>query len=291
MTEQLTSGAEPAAEPVPALAVLPPPPSQAPPLPPLPPPPRPPRRALRAVARWTTAVLVCGVLGTGSAFGIARLDRTEVPGLATADDGRWDYPQLSLPALPAGSPRPFTYTNAAGTHHADLRELLLPVPAGARADKKLAGGWVSVDQYVSAYAADQHTDLTAALRSDGVRHIAARGWTMPDGTVSRVYLLQFDSVVFAHQFAADGVGYVISAGAPLAAAPEAVLDEQWSKDTQVRGVRTAAYTEPKPYGATQVRQGYVQAGDTFALVVNEKKGGAAAVPFHQTLILQTQLLG
>ncbi|KIF75786.1 hypothetical protein QR77_21630 [Streptomyces sp. 150FB] len=290
MTEQLTPEPEAAPRPelAPAPAVLPPLLSQAPPLPA---PPRPPRGALRAVARWTAAVLVCGVLGTGTAFGIARLDRTDVPGLATADDGRWDYPELSLPALPAGSPRPFSYANKAETHHADLRELLLPAPAGATADKKLAGGWVSVDQYVSAYAVEQRPRLKEALRHDGVRHVAARGWTMPDGTVSRVYLLQFESVAFTAEFVQDGIGYVISAGVPLAAAPEAVLDEQWSKTTQVRGTRTAAYTEPKPYGATQVRQGYIRAGDTLALVVNEKKGGAAAVPFHQTMILQTQLLG
>lgn len=290
MTEQLTQEPERSPGPAPeaAPAALPPLPSQAPPLPA---PPRPPRRGLRAVARWTAAVLVCAVLGTGTAVGIARLDRTDVPGLATADDGRWDYPTLSLPALPAGSPRPFTHGNAAQTHHADLRELLLPAPAGATADKELAGGWVSVDQYVSAYAADQRARIKAVLRHDGVRHVAARGWTMPDGTVSRVYLLQFESVAFVQQFVLDGIGYVISAGAPLAAAPEAVLDEGWSKTTQVRGTRTAAYVEPKPYGATQVRQGYIRAGDTLALVVNEKKGGAAAVPFHQTMILQTQLLG
>src|SRR5690606_1129705 len=113
--------------------------------------PKPPRRVLRAVARWTAAALAFGVLGTGTAFGIASLERTDVPGLATEDDGRWDYPELSLPALPAGSPRPFSAGNPAEIHHADLRDLLLPAPAGAAPDKKLTGGWISTETFLDAY--------------------------------------------------------------------------------------------------------------------------------------------
>lgn len=74
--------------------------------PPAPPVRKPSRRVLWAVARWTAAVLVCGGLGTGTAFGIASMERHEVPGLATESDGRWEYPKLSLPALPADAPRP-----------------------------------------------------------------------------------------------------------------------------------------------------------------------------------------
>lgn len=54
-----------------------------------------------------------------------------------------------------------------------------------------------------------------------------------------------------------------------------------------------AYEEIEPYGSVQTRQAYIRAGDTLALVLHEKpvkKGRAAAVPFHQTLILQDQLL-
>ncbi|BAU84918.1 membrane protein [Streptomyces laurentii] len=35
----------------------------------------------------------------------------------------------------------------------------------------------------------------------------------------------------------------------------------------------------------------VQAGDTLALVVQSRKAGVETVPFRQTVILQTQLLG
>ncbi|MDX3853268.1 hypothetical protein [Streptomyces sp. AK02-01A] len=255
-------------------------------------PPGPPRRVLRAVARWTAAVLVCGGLGTGVAFSITGMERTDVPGLATRSDGRWDYPRLTLPALPAGSPRPFNEANTAEIHHADLRDLLLPAPAGATADKKLTGGWVSTEQYLSEYAPEKRADLGTGLRDYAVRHIAARGWTMPDGTSSRVYLLRFDSVAFAEGFKDRQVLAGLVAGVPLAAAPTTELDEEWS-DTAgaVEDTTSYVYAEPKPYGDTQVRQAYVLAGDTLALVVQERKGGAAGVPFHQTLILQNQLLG
>ncbi|MEU3184661.1 hypothetical protein ABZ707_10665 [Streptomyces sp. NPDC006923] len=254
--------------------------------------PGPPRRVLRAVARWTAAVLVCGGLGTGVALSLTGMERTDVPGLATRSDGRWDYPRLTLPALPAGSPRPFNEANTAEIHHADLRDLLLPAPAGATPDKKLTGGWVSPERFLAEYVPEKRAELRTGLRDYAVRHIAARGWTMPDGTSARVYLLRFDSIAFAEGFKDRQVLAGLVAGAPLAAAPTTELDEEWS-DTAgaVQDTTTYVYAEPKPYGETQARQAYVLAGDTLALVVQERKGGTAGVPFHQTLILQNQLLG
>ncbi|PVE08227.1 hypothetical protein [Streptomyces scopuliridis] len=290
MTEQSPGPAEPGP------AVLVPPPL--PPMPPQPPvvhipAPRPPRRVLRAVARWTAAVVVFAGLGTGAAYGISSMERSDVPGLATRDDGRWDYPRLSLPALPSGSPRPFTPGNTAEIHHADLRELLLPAPAGATGDKKLAGGWVSTEQYVSEYAEDRRAGLRPALRDYAVRHIAARGWTMPDGTSSRVYLLRFQSGAFAQAFKDMEIESGADAGAPLVRAPTTEIDEGWSEFARdaVEGTSAELFVEPAPYDGTQVRQAYVVAGDTLALIVHEKKGGAPAVPFRQTVILQNQLLG
>ncbi|MFE4828423.1 hypothetical protein [Streptomyces sp. NPDC056672] len=249
------------------------------------------RRVLRAVGRWAAAVIVFGGLGTGAAFGIGGMERTDVPGLATRDDGRWEYPRLALPALPAGAPRPFTEANEAEIHYADVRELLLPAPAGATADKKLTGGWVDVERYLSEYAPEERAALRISLRDYAVRHIAARGWTMPDGTASRVYLLRFQSVAFALTYESEEIGDGLTAGIPLAAAPSTELDEGWAKGDVVPNTLSKVYTEPKPYGPTQVRQAYVLAGDTLALIVQEKKGGAAAVPFHQTVMLQNQLLG
>ncbi|WP_371665543.1 hypothetical protein OG508_18535 [Streptomyces sp. NBC_01108] len=255
-------------------------------------PPKPPRRVLRAVARWTAAVLVCGGFGAGAAAGITSMERTDVPGLATESDGRWDYPELSLPALPAGSPRPYSDGNVAEIHHADLRSLLLPAPAGATVDKKLDGGWVSTEQYLSEYVKGKRSDITQTLKDFAPRHVAARGWTMPDGTSTRIYLVRFNSTAFAQGFMDSIVGRSGS-GVPLVGAPETVLDEGWSGYGKVNGTTSYVYDEAKPYGEAQVRHGYLVAGDTLALVVQARRGreGTESVPFHQTLILQNQLLG
>ncbi|MFG3528648.1 hypothetical protein ACGF8B_18125 [Streptomyces sp. NPDC047917] len=286
MTEQ-TAETPDASATVPAPA--PEAPAEATPVPPQAP--NPPRRVLRAVARWTAAALVLGGLGAGTAFGITSMERTDVPGLATESDGRWDYPRLGLPALPAGSPRPYSDGNVAEIHHADLRRLLLPAPAGAVVDKKLDGGWVSTARYLSEYAKGGRSDLAQTLKDSAPRHVAARGWTMPDGTSTRIYLVRFNSTAFA-QFFMDSISGSGSE-VPLAGAPETVLDEGWSGGGKVAGTSSYVYEEAKPYGEAQVRQGYLVAGDTFALVVQSRKGkeGTPSVPFHQTVILQNQLLG
>ncbi|MFE6042372.1 hypothetical protein [Streptomyces sp. NPDC056452] len=254
-------------------------------------PPRPPRRVLRAVARWTAAVLVLGGLGAGTAAGITSMKRTDVPGLATEDDGRWDYPRLTLPALPADANRPFSDANTAEVHHADLRRLLLPAPAGAEVDKK-ADGWVTTAQYVSEYPKDDRAEITQRLTDSALRHIAARSWTMPDGTSSRVYLLQFNSVAYSTEFQ-DGLFGDASYPQPLAGLTEAATDDEWPGTGGVEYTTPRVYTEAKPYGAEHVRHAYVLAGDTVALVVHTRKGaaGTETVPFHQTVVLQNQLLG
>ncbi|MFD8824026.1 hypothetical protein ACFV1C_16895 [Streptomyces sp. NPDC059605] len=257
---------------------------------PLPPVPKPPRRVLRAVARWTVAALVFGGFGAGTAFGIASMERTDVPGLATRSDGRWDYPGLSLPALPSGAPRPYSDGNVAEIHHADLRRLLLPAPAGATADKKLDGGWVSTEQYLSEYARSERPALGRLLDDSAPRHIAARGWTMPDGTSTRIYLVRFNSTAFAQDLL-DSI-IVTGSAVPLVGTSGTVLDEEWA-GSKVAGTSSYVYDEVKPYGEARVRQGYVVAGDTLALVVQSREGreDAGSVPFHQALILQNQLLG
>ncbi|MEV6395665.1 hypothetical protein AB0M39_12940 [Streptomyces sp. NPDC051907] len=269
-------------------------PAAAAPAPEPPPAPAPPSalaRRLRRVVPWAVALIVLAGVGSGTAFGIASLDRTDVPGLGTRSDGRWDYPALSLPALPAGAPRPFTEANQAEVHHADLRKLLIPAPRGARVDEKLDGGFVPSERYLSEYAKDQRADLRQALVDYSVRHVAARGWTMPDGTSARVYLLQFNSVAFAESFKDQELGIGVTGGAALTGAPTTELDETYEASGAVPGTTSNVYLEPKPYDERQVRQAYILAGDTLALVVQDREGEAARVPFQQTLILQNQLLG
>lgn len=253
--------------------------------------PKPPRRVLRAVARWTAAALAFGVLGTGTAFGIASLERTDVPGLATEDDGRWDYPKLSLPALPAGSPRPFGAGNPAEIHHADLRDLLLPAPAGAVPDKKLPGGWISTRTFLDAYRQQDRQSVAQLLNDAPARHIAARGWTMPDGTVSRIYLVRFNSTAFASGML-DDLNVGSSAGTPLDRTDTTEIDGSWSSQNDFENTSSFVFAEQAPFGAEHVRQAYILAGDTLALVVHERSGKRETdrIPFQQTLILQNQLL-
>ncbi|MEU1231339.1 hypothetical protein [Streptomyces sp. NPDC005828] len=254
--------------------------------------PRRPRRVLWAVARWTAAVVVCGGVGAGTAMGITALDRTDVPGLATESDGRWEYPKLRLPALPADKPRPFTDGNDGEVHHADVRELLLPAPAGATTDPKLDGGFVSTDAYLSLYGKEFRGDLAKHLADSTLRHVAARGWTTSDGTRTTIHLLRFSSVAHAEAYKdvaleADGV----DGPKALPDGVEGVVPEAIGDDIEVPDTSVYAFREKKPYGPEQVRWAYVQAGDTLALITQTRKGEALAVPFQQTVTLQNQLLG
>ncbi|MDG9702976.1 hypothetical protein [Streptomyces sp. DH37] len=307
---------DPAASPAgdPRAAAVPAPPS-VPPSPAAPPAPRrrrPPARVLRAVGRWTAAVTVFGVFCAGTAYGITRMERHEVPGLATASDGRWTYPELTLPALPSGSPRPFAPGNEAEVHHADPRELLVPLPEGAVGAEEAGkggkggkagkdgeteglppskGGWVTIGDYAGLYEEGERDELRQRLADDAVRHIAARGWVMPDGTRTSVHLLRFNSGAVAGDFHTETVYGGLAPGLTLAGAPDSELDESWPPETAPENVEIEVYDEPEPRGDVHTRHAYLLAGDTVALIVQSRKGTAPAVPFRQTVILQAQLLG
>ncbi|MXM67520.1 hypothetical protein GR925_29825 [Streptomyces sp. HUCO-GS316] len=271
--------------------VLPPPP-EAPPSASAPAAPRD-RRVLRAALRWTAAVVVFAAVGTATAYGITRMERTDVPGLATESDGRWDFPTLTRPPLPSGSPAPFAESNPAGAHHADLRALLLPAPEGATQDTALNGtdGWLETKDYLAEYAVKEERDeLGQRLVDHGLRHIAARGWTTQDGTRTRVYLLQFGTAEIAETL----YGSVVSYDTPVYAvrgADASSFDETLTLGSRVSHVERSVQVESKPYGAEQVRHAYLAAGDVVAVIVQSRKGTAPAVPFHQTVTLQSQLLG
>lgn len=255
---------------------------------------RPSPRVLRTVGRWTAVVAAFGVFCAGTAYGITRMERHEVPGLATEDDGRWEYPKLTLPALPSGSPRPFAPGNTPEIHHADLRDLLLPTPEGAKEDEELPspkGGWVTIEDYTGLYGKEDGEELRQRLVDDAVRHIAARGWTMPDGTRTSVHLLRFNSGAAANYFHAEALAGGTTPGMDLAEAPKSVLDEEWPIHARPENVLVYSYDEEKPRGKTHTRHAYLVAGDTLALVVQSREGTAPAVPYWQTVILQAQLLG
>ncbi|MGW0927038.1 hypothetical protein [Streptomyces sp. NPDC002644] len=256
--------------------------------------PRKDRRVLRAVARWTAAAVVFAAVGTGTAYGIASLDRTDVPGLATESDGRWDYPELVRPPLPEGSPAPFAEDNPAQAHHADLRELVLPAPRGATPVKALAGdenGWLKTRTFLAGFAEDEREELGQLLVDNGLRHIAARGWTMPDGTRTEIFLLHFTS----NEQIDSGLWSELNPYGEPGFLPDGT--EAWTNDEEfplragLADVDSTVYLEDKPYGDEQMRQAYLMAGDVLAVINQSKEGTAPAIPFQQTVALQTQLLG
>ncbi|WP_369247533.1 hypothetical protein [Streptomyces sp. R41] len=252
------------------------------------------RRVLRAVLRWTAAAVVFGAVGTSAAYGITRMERTDVPGLATESDGRWDYPTIIKPPLPSGSPGPMAESNKAGTHYADLRKLVLPAPKGAKADAALRGedGWLATKTFLAEYAEKSDRDTVGQKLTDyGLRHIAARGWTTEDGTHTRIYLLQFDTAGVADELFTTDLANYDSPQYPVRGAALTERDEKFPERAAVDEVTRLSYVESKPYGAEQVRQAYLSAGDTLALIVQSRKGTAQAVPFQQTVILESQLLG
>ncbi|MFC9593109.1 hypothetical protein ACFTUC_25425 [Streptomyces sp. NPDC056944] len=248
------------------------------------------RPLLLGIARWTAAVLVCGGVGAGAAMGITAMERTDVPGLATESDGRWEYPELALPALPEGALRPYSDGNDGEIHHADLRKLLLPAPVGATADPKLNGGWAGTDSYLALLKEKDRGAVKEYLADSALRHVAARGWTTPDGTRTQIHLLRFSSVAYAEAYKDETMGEVAQFGRLPLGVEVSKIDTS-VQDVDVPNLSIYAYGEEKPYGPEQTRWAYIQAGDTFAVVTQTRKGGTLTVPFQQTVALQAQLLG
>ncbi|MGW1494820.1 hypothetical protein [Streptomyces sp. NPDC002402] len=258
------------------------------------PPPKPERRKLRAALRWTAAVLVFGSLGAGVAYGITEQTRTDVPGLSTKGDGRWVYPKLTMPVLPAGAELPFDKGNPGQIHYASLSALLLPAPEGAKVAPAAGGGTnlVSADRFLAEYPEDERAGMKEDLTDGGLLDIAARSWTMPDATSTRIYLVRFRSGAFARAFNVNHLGGDLNANLLVNGVEDtAPLDESYPSGALVPSTERNVYDEAAPRGPLHVRHAYITAGDTVALIVQSKKGTASAVPFHQTVVLQNQLLG
>ncbi|MFG1810965.1 hypothetical protein [Streptomyces sp. NPDC049040] len=245
---------------------------------------------LRVALRWTSVLLVFAVFGAGTAYAVTRPERTKIPGLRTPDDGRWKYPPIALPKLPARKPRPLdTARNPAGVHYADLRSLLVPLPEGAAADPAFPGakGWLPTAGYLKAsQGGGGGKEKEQYLKQEGLRHIAARAWTMPDGTRTEVYLLQLISAGYANVVGNDADGKPVD-GVTTDQRDRSLVDGTVPKHETVSG-----YGETAPYGDSMTRFAYVTSGDTVALVRQTRSGGAVPEQaFRQTVRLQAQLLG
>ncbi|QIY61189.2 hypothetical protein HEP85_05225 [Streptomyces sp. RPA4-2] len=247
--------------------------------------------------RWAAAVALLLLAACGTAYGVTRLDRSDLPGLGTVHDGRQTYPELTGAPLPPGRPRPFDSVNSGNVHYADLRDLVLPVPEGDRENRELEGddGWLPVSRLAAEYAsADERATVTGLLHAQALRHIAARGWTTAGGGRVRIYLLQFKSgavvnSLYVQDFAGTTPAHALAGAADVGA--DRPLDSTESTD----GVHADLYVDEAPYGATQTREAYLAAGDVLALVV--QSGGSdgdtdkAETAFRQAVALQGRLLG
>lgn len=250
------------------------------------------RRKLYAALRWTAAVLVFGAVGTGVAYEVTQPERTDIPGLSTKSDGRWVYPELPEPALPPGAAAPFAQDNLDGIHYAGLTDLLLPAPTGSAPDAGLKlekDGVVTADTFLEEYEASEREKMKEQFANEGLRQIAGRGWTTPDGTRTRVYLLRFHASGFVDTFKGCNRDMKLN-GVKLLGA-----DLDWSKGKTGQSAPSLSFVslfaESKPVGDEQAKAGCIQSGDIQAVVLQTRKGEVATVPFHQTVILQHQLLG
>lgn len=150
---------------------------------------------------------------------------------------------------------------------------------------------MSEDAYLAGYGKEERARLKVALGDTALRHIAARGWTTPDGTTTRIHLLRFTSVAYADRFRIESLkSGDTDEELPLGVAEAEIIDGA-SGDVQVPEVTAYTYQEKKPYGPEQTRWAYIMAGDTLTMVTQTRKGGTLAVPFQQTVALQAQLLG
>ncbi|MFI2437233.1 hypothetical protein [Streptomyces sp. NPDC018693] len=166
------------------------------------------------------------------------------------------------------------------------------MPEGATEDKALRGtdGWLARQDFLKVFAEKDDQDTVGQLLTDaGLRHIAARGWTTADGTRTGIYLLQFDTGVVAEHVNGKLTEYASPVHA-LRGADETTYDDGFPTTADVYSVTRRAYDEVKPYGAEHVRQAYLLVGDVVALIVQSREGAAEAVPFQQTVVLQSQLL-
>lgn len=261
------------------------------------------RRKLFAALRWTAAALVFAAVGTGVAYGVTQPERTDIPGLSTKDDGRWAYPTLSKPTLPPGAGVPFAKDNPDAIHYAGLTQLLLPPPAGAGPDSDLKlekDEAVTVDTFLAEYEPSLREEMKTDFQNEGLRQIVARGWITPDGTRTRVYLLRFHSSGFANAFKGCAGSTKLNGVKMLEPDPawrtaeskegrKPVISDYTRANERPSGVKL--YQERKPVGDEETRIGCILSGDVRAVVLQTRKGEAAVVPFHQTVILQEQLLG
>lgn len=235
------------------------------------------KRKRRFPWRWAGAVVTALAVGAGCAFAVMAPQRTDLPGLHTASDGRYDFAPLELPTLAPGQADPTSSANAGNQHLSDIRKLLLNPPQGAVLDSSLPGatGWVPVSTVAGLFSTSAASPQER-FPSDGLRHTAAIGWKTPDGATTKLYLLQF----IDDPAASDAGSVVGTFGGSY----------QTSDQSYAAPGNTSLYYTKKDSGSSTTWYGNAQVGDTQMLIVYTAADSIGMAPFQQEADLQIEML-
>ncbi|WP_033217262.1 hypothetical protein [Kitasatospora phosalacinea] len=269
--------------------------------------------------RWQAgaALLLTVVTGAATAALVALPERTDIPGLATPNDGRYAFPELTLPPLPQGASAPAEYKIR--THAADLRGLLLPLPEGAVGTAPsgspspsapgspsaapsgsasapasgsasgssgpslppVAGRWIPCDR--DAMLAKDDT-YVLRLSTDACRGAAAQGWTAADGTRTELRLLHFGSADEATDYFAGS-----NASAETKDIGSTHLDIDGTYPIAA-GQLSIRLSDALAGGVPTGRLCWLQSGDVVALIQLTNPKGVPAQAFRQVVALQSAML-
>jgi hypothetical protein len=254
------------------------------------------RRVWKLVLRYGLVVVTVGAVGAGTAYALTIPKRTDIPTLKTKSDGRYDFGALTQPALPPGVLAMSDPGDKGHVHGADIRTYLLPAPKGATLDPKYPaeGGWVTTEDFGKGF--DTPDAVEEQLAVDGVRHIAARAWTTPDGQHTTIMVLQFpDETAAADYMVADPggspFGFDGDDGAPGTVAVRDIANDQRPVDLHRYGSLTPPAVADSQQNAGFVgRIGMWEAGDTVVVVTTAAPKGVTDVPTIQVIQLQAELL-
>ncbi|MEV8098287.1 hypothetical protein [Kitasatospora sp. NPDC085879] len=250
------------------------------------------RRGRAGLVRWGAAALVLLLSGTGAALAVAAPDRTDIPGLATPGDGRYAFPPLTLPPLPAGKAAP-EEPSSYGRHFADLRGLLLPPPKGAVLEQA-AGTAPSASAAApgvpwlpcAAYTADNSAKagLDAGMAEFACRAATRRTWTAADGTRTDIWLFRFGSRAEASGMLAQ-LGSSRPKGVPVLGFSDTAVDPALGPASL-----TVRASDEKANGRPTARAAFLAQGDVAASIVMTNPRGVAEQAYRQVALLQSQML-
>ncbi|MER5861856.1 hypothetical protein [Kitasatospora sp. NPDC002040] len=249
-----------------------------------------PRRRIKL--RWAAAALVLLLTGAAAAVAMTSVDRTDLPGLETPNDGRYVFPALALPPLPSGKPSPAA-SGAGDRHHADLRQLVLPAPTGATLSPAPApsasaaavtpAAWKTCDDY--AQLGTDPVKSKELLDENACRGAATRVWTAADGTRTEIWLLKFGSADEASAYYQKMNSGDLKGSAGLEYASLKILPAV-DASSSVEFTKTTAGAAQEPTG----RALYLQSGDVAGLILMTNQQGVPVQAFKQVAILQHSLL-